>query len=62
MTDAERLKDWVRYYQAAHLKMNAIQAVAMSDPKLLEKFLDEIGLASRLDVIKACAGDWNRIA
>ena len=60
MTDAERLKDWTRFYEAAHLKMNAIQAVAKNDPKLLERFLDAVGLASRLDVIRVCKDDWDR--
>lgn len=58
MTDSEKVSDWVRYYQASILKMNALQAVWANDPKLTETVMDKLGLASRLDVLKACKDDW----
>lgn len=60
MTESEKLAEWVRYYAASPLKMNALQAVLKNDPKILERVMDKVGLVSRLDVVNACRNDWNR--
>ena len=59
MTDLEKLHEWVRWYQVSHLKMNALQAVLKNDgEKMTDRVLQKLGLASPLDVVKACKDDW----
>lgn len=59
MTDSEKLGEWVRWYQSSTMKMNALQAVLKNDgQKMLERVMDRVGLASRLDVVNACRGDY----
>jgi signal transduction histidine kinase len=57
MTESEKVAEWVRWYRASHLKMNALCSVLENDPNLLPKVLDVLGLASALDVISECVND-----
>jgi hypothetical protein len=57
MTESEKVLEWIRYYKASTLKMNALCAVLENDPKLLPNVLNVLGLESALDVISACVND-----
>jgi hypothetical protein len=55
LNDTERISDWIRYYNGASLKFNALRAVYEKDgEKMLAVVLKKLGLASALDVVKAC--------
>ena len=60
MSESEKVAEWVRWYRASHLKMNALCAVLENDPRLLPKVLKELGLESALDVISACVNDGKK--
>lgn len=58
---SERKAEWVRHYKVCNLKMNALLAVLENDgEKMLSDVLKEVGLASAVDVVKACLWDWKR--
>lgn len=58
MTEQEKVQEWVRYCKAAKLKMQGLKSVQMSEPKLLGKVLEGLGLVSALDVIEFAKDDW----
>ena len=61
MSESERLEEWVRWYQASSLKMNALVAVLNNDgDKMATRVMEKLGLASPLDVVKACRDDHRK--
>jgi hypothetical protein len=61
MSELEKQAEWVRYYQASHLKMNALHSVLKNDGEgMLDRVLKKLGLASASDVVKASKDDWTR--
>lgn len=55
MNNSERISEWVRHYEAAYLKFNALRAIYERDGEaVLSGVLKKLGLASALDVVKAC--------
>lgn len=57
MTESEKAHDWIRYFRTVP-KMSSLRAVKRNDgPKVLERVIKELGLASPLDLIEACKGD-----
>ena len=55
MKSTEQISEWVRHYEAATMKFNALRAVLENDgERMLVPVLKRLGLASALDVIKAC--------
>lgn len=56
MTEQEKVKEWVRYWNACLLKMNALCAVLETDgPKTLGQVLRELKLERSEDLVKAIA-------
>lgn len=61
MSPTERIGDWVHNYQASRLKMNCLLAIYENEgERVLVEVMKRIGLASPLDVVKACKNDWTK--
>lgn len=55
MNDTQKVEEWVRHYNAAVLKFNALRAVLENDgQKMLERVLKKLGLESASDVVTRC--------
>ena len=58
MTDTEKIGEWARYYATCYRKMNALTACLDTDgERVTSQLLQKLGLASALDVVKACQKD-----
>jgi hypothetical protein len=57
MTESEKASEWLRYFKVVP-KMSTLRAVEKnSGEKVLERVMRDAGLASPLDVVRACTGD-----
>ena len=61
MNESEKVEEWVRWYKASLLKMNALTAVLNNDgEQMLQKVLTRLGLVSASDVVKAARDDHRK--
>jgi hypothetical protein len=55
MNESERLNEWLRHYEAATLKFNALRKIYESDgERMLTAVLKRLGLSTAADVVKTC--------